>query len=91
MPDCRELRWPVLDGPYSVLLSADVYTRLARLPITGYPIREASERQLVDRIGPPAIGGAFVPGNHSSGDFDLQLGTVQSGTPAARTAPAGRR
>jgi uncharacterized linocin/CFP29 family protein len=70
-----ELRLAGVDGPYSVLLSADVYTQVSETTAGGYPIREHLNR-LVDGdiIWAPAIDGAFVLSTRG-GDFDLQLGT----------------
>lgn len=70
-----ELRLAGVDGPYSVLLSADVYTKVSETSDHGYPIREHLNR-LVDGdiIWAPAIDGAFVLTTRG-GDFDLQLGT----------------
>ena len=70
-----ELRLAGVDGPYSVLLSADVYTQVSETAACGYPIREHLNR-LVDGdiIWAPAIDGAFVLSTRG-GDFDLQLGT----------------
>ena len=70
-----ELRLAGVDGPYSVLLSADVYTKVSETTEHGYPIREHLNR-LVDGdiIWAPAIDGAFVLSTRG-GDFDLQLGT----------------
>ncbi|MUM15786.1 bacteriocin [Mycobacterium sp. CBMA271] len=70
-----ELRLAGVDGPYSVLLSADVYTKVSETSDHGYPIREHLNR-LVDTeiIWAPAIDGAFVLSTRG-GDFDLQLGT----------------
>ncbi len=70
-----ELRLAGVDGPYSVLLSADADTRVSETTEHGYPIREHLSR-LVDGeiIWAPAIDGAFVLSTRG-GDFDLQLGT----------------
>jgi uncharacterized linocin/CFP29 family protein len=70
-----ELRLAGVDGPYSVLLSADVYTEVSETTAHGYPILEHINR-LVDGeiIWAPAIEGAFVLTTRG-GDFDLQLGT----------------
>lgn len=70
-----ELRLAGVDGPYSVLLSADVYTKVSDTTEHGYPIREHLNR-LVDGdiIWAPAIDGAFVLSTRG-GDFDLHLGT----------------
>lgn len=56
-----ELRLAGVDGPYSVLLSADVYTLVSETTVGGYPIREHINR-LVDGdiIWAPANDGAFV-------------------------------
>lgn len=69
-----ELRLAGVEGPYSVLLSADVYTMVSDSTEHGYPIREHLNR-LVDGdiIWAPAIDGAFVLSTRG-GDFDLQLG-----------------
>lgn len=69
-----ELRLAGVDGPYSVLLSADAYTAVSETSDHGYPIREHLNR-LVDGeiIWAPAIDGAFVVTTRG-GDFDLQLG-----------------
>lgn len=70
-----ELRLAGVDGPYSVLLAADIYTKVSETTEHGYPIREHLNR-LVDGdiIWAPAIDGAFVLTTRG-GDFDLQLGT----------------
>ncbi|MCK0172587.1 family 1 encapsulin nanocompartment shell protein [Mycolicibacterium sp. F2034L] len=69
------LRLAGVDGPYSVLLSAEVYTKVSETTEHGYPILEHLNR-LVDGdiIWAPAIDGAFVLSTRG-GDFDLQLGT----------------
>ena len=70
-----ELRLAGVDGPYSVLLSADAYTKVSETTENGYPLRDHLNR-LVDGdiIWAPAIDGAFVLSTRG-GDFDLQLGT----------------
>ncbi|MGV0626501.1 family 1 encapsulin nanocompartment shell protein [Mycolicibacter minnesotensis] len=69
------LRLAGVDGPYSVLLSAETYTKVSETSDHGYPIREHLNR-LVDGdiIWAPAIDGAFVLTTRG-GDFDLRLGT----------------
>ncbi|RDB46970.1 family 1 encapsulin nanocompartment shell protein, partial [Tsukamurella tyrosinosolvens] len=64
-----------VDGPYSVLLSADVYTSISETTDHGYPIREQLKR-LVDGeiIWAPAIDGGFVLTTRG-GDYELRLGT----------------
>lgn len=70
-----ELRLAGVQGPYSVLLSADIYTLVAETSDHGYPILEHIKR-LVDGniIWAPAIDGAFVLTTRG-GDFELQLGS----------------
>jgi uncharacterized linocin/CFP29 family protein len=70
-----ELRLAGVEGPYSVLLSADVYTKVSETTEHGYPILEHINRLVNgDIIWAPAIDGAFVLTTRG-GDFDLQLGT----------------
>ena len=70
-----ELRLAGVDDPYSVLLSADVYTKVSETTEHGYPILEHINRLVNgDIIWAPAIDGAFVLTTRG-GDFDLQLGT----------------
>ncbi|HET9875572.1 MAG TPA: family 1 encapsulin nanocompartment shell protein [Mycobacterium sp.] len=70
-----ELRLAGVGGPYSVLLSAEVYTKVSETSDHGYPIREHLRRLIDgDIIWAPAIDGAFVLTTRG-GDFDLQLGT----------------
>jgi uncharacterized linocin/CFP29 family protein len=70
-----ELRLAGVDGPYSVLLSADAYTSVSETSDHGYPILEHINRLVNgDIIWAPAIDGAFVLTTRG-GDFDLQLGT----------------
>ncbi len=69
------LRLAGVDGPYGVLLSADVYTAVSEATQHGCPIREHLNRLLHgDSVPAPAIDGAFVLTTWR-GDFDLQLGT----------------
>ncbi|MFV0496098.1 family 1 encapsulin nanocompartment shell protein, partial [Mycobacterium sp.] len=69
------LRLAGVDGPYSVLLSADAYTQVSETTEHGYPIRQHLNRLGGgDIIWAPAIDGAFVVSTRG-GDFDLQLGT----------------
>ncbi|WP_330184828.1 family 1 encapsulin nanocompartment shell protein [Nocardia sp. NBC_01503] len=69
-----KLRLAGVDGPYSVLLSADLYTAVSETSDHGHPIRTHIER-LIDGeiIWAPAIDGAFVLSTRG-GDFDLQIG-----------------
>jgi uncharacterized linocin/CFP29 family protein len=70
----NQLRLVGVDGPYSVLLSADAYTALAEARDYGDPVLE-HVRRLVDGeiIWAPAIAGAFVLTTRG-GDFDLHIG-----------------
>lgn len=74
------LRLAGVEGPYSVLLSADAYTKVSESTEHGYPIREHLNR-LVDGdiIWAPAIDGAFVLSTRG-GDFDLQLYLLETMT-----------
>ncbi|MQY29715.1 family 1 encapsulin nanocompartment shell protein [Nocardia aurantia] len=69
------LRLAGVGGPYSVLLSADLYTAVSEATEHGYPIRTHIERLIPDGeiIWAPAIDGAFVLSTRG-GDFDLRLG-----------------
>ena len=73
-----QLRLVGVNGPYSILLSADAYTELAETSDYGYPVLEHVKR-LVDGkiIWAPAIDGAFVVTTRG-GDFDLHLGQDSS-------------
>ncbi|GAB2645046.1 family 1 encapsulin nanocompartment shell protein [Nocardia goodfellowii] len=69
------LRLAGVDGPYSVLLSADLYTAVSETSDHGHPIRTHIERLIPEGeiIWAPAIDGAFVLTTRG-GDFDLNLG-----------------
>ena len=69
-----ELRLVGVNGPYSVLLSADAYTAVAEARDYGYPVLEHL-RRIVDGeiIWAPAITGGFVLTTRG-GDFDLHIG-----------------
>ncbi len=69
-----QLRLVGVNGPYSVLLSADAYTGLSETRDHGYPVLEHIKR-LVDGeiIWAPAITGAFVLTTRG-GDFGLYIG-----------------
>ena len=68
------LRLAGVDGPYSLLLSADAYTAVSETSDHGYPIRDHLAR-LVDGeiIWAPAIDGAFLL-SARGGDHELRLG-----------------
>jgi len=69
-----QLRLVGVNGPYSILLSADAYTELAETSDYGYPVLE-HVKQLAEGkvIWAPAIDGAFVVTTRG-GDFDLHIG-----------------
>jgi uncharacterized linocin/CFP29 family protein len=69
-----QLRLVGVNGPYSVLLSSDVYTALSETSDHGYPVLEHVKR-LIDGeiIWAPAITGAFVLTTRG-GDFGLYIG-----------------
>ena len=68
------LRLAGVDGPYSLLLSADAYTMVSETSDYGYPIRDHLAR-VVDGeiIWAPAIEGAFLL-SARGGDHELRLG-----------------
>jgi uncharacterized linocin/CFP29 family protein len=70
----NQLRLVGVDGPYSVLLSADAYTALAEARDYGDPLLEHVRRLVTGEIiWAPAISGAFVLTTRG-GDFDLYVG-----------------
>ena len=70
----NQLRLVGVNGPYSVLLSADAYTALAETRDNGYPVLEHVRKLVKDQIiWAPAITGAFVLTTRG-GDFDLHIG-----------------
>jgi uncharacterized linocin/CFP29 family protein len=69
-----QLRLVGVNGPYSVLLSADAYTGLSETSDHGYPVLEHIKRLVSSEIiWAPAIAGAFVLTTRG-GDFGLYLG-----------------
>jgi uncharacterized linocin/CFP29 family protein len=69
-----QLRLAGVNGPYSVVLSADAYTALSETSDHGYPVLQHIKR-LVDGeiIWAPAISGAYVLTTRG-GDFALHIG-----------------
>jgi len=69
------LRLAGVDGPYTLLLSADAYTAVEETTDHGYPIREHLSRVIKggDIIWAPAIDGAFLL-SARGGDYELHLG-----------------
>ena len=69
------LRLAGVDGPYSLLLSADLYTAVAETTDHGYPIRDHLERLLHDgeAVWAPALDGALLVSTRG-GDYELHLG-----------------
>jgi uncharacterized linocin/CFP29 family protein len=69
-----QLRLVGVNGPYSVLLSADAYTGLSETRDHGYPVLEHIKRLVNGEIiWAPAISGGFVLTTRG-GDFDLHIG-----------------
>jgi uncharacterized linocin/CFP29 family protein len=69
-----ELRLAGVDGPYSLLLSADAWTAVSETSDHGYPIREHLARVLDgDIMWAPAIDGALLLSSRG-GDYELKLG-----------------
>ena len=68
------LRLAGVNGPYSLLLSADAYTAVIETSDHGYPIREHIARVIDgDIIWAPAINGAFLLSTRG-GDYELHIG-----------------
>jgi uncharacterized linocin/CFP29 family protein len=69
------LRLAGVDGPYSLLLSADLYTTVAQSSDHGYPIIDHLSRLLPDGkiIWAPALSGAVLL-TERGGDYALHLG-----------------
>src|SRR6266536_2525402 len=68
------LRLAGVNGPYSVLLSADAYTLVTETSDHGYPIHQHLARVADGEIiWAPAIDGAFVLSTRG-GDFELHIG-----------------
>jgi uncharacterized linocin/CFP29 family protein len=69
-----QLRLVGVNGPYSVLLGAEAYTKLAESSDNGYPILQHIQRLVeTEIIWAPAIEGAVVLTTRG-GDFDLHVG-----------------
>jgi uncharacterized linocin/CFP29 family protein len=69
-----QLRQVGVNGPYSVLLSADAYTKLSETSDHGYPVMEHIKRMVDGEIiWAPAIAGAFVLTTRG-GDFGFHIG-----------------
>ena len=69
------LRLAGVDGPYSLLLSADLYTAVAETTDYGYPIRDHLARLLYDGevVWAPAMDGGLLLSTRG-GDYELSLG-----------------
>ena len=69
-----QLRQVGVNGPYSVLLSADAYTELSETSDQGYPVMDHIKRMVDGEIiWAPAIAGAFVLTTRG-GDFGFHIG-----------------
>lgn len=71
----NQLRLSSVDGPYSLVLSADLYAAVNETVNDGYPIRQHLQRILTDGeiIWAPAITGAVLLSTRG-GDFELVIG-----------------
>ena len=68
------LRLAGVDGPYSLLLSADLYTEVSETTDHGYPVRDHVARILDgDIVWAPALTGALLVSTRG-GDYALHLG-----------------
>lgn len=70
------LRLAGVEGPYTLVVSADLYTRISETTDHGYPVLEHIQRVLKDDgriIWAPALNGALVV-TQRGGDFELHLG-----------------
>lgn len=69
------LRLAGVDGPYSLLLSAETYTEVAETTDHGYPVRDHLARLLGDGeiVWAPALDGALLVSTRG-GDYTLMLG-----------------
>ena len=85
-----QLRLVGVNGPYSVVLGADEYTKLAEIRDQGYPVLEHVKRIVESEIiWAPAIAGGFVLTTRG-GDFELNIGQdVPSAILATPTPPSG--
>lgn len=70
----KELRLAGVEGPYSLLLSAELWTAVTEETDDGYPVRKHLDRILDGEvIWAPAIEGALLLSTRG-GDFELHLG-----------------
>lgn len=69
------LRLASVNGPYSFVLAADVYSLVNETSNHGYPVREHLQRLIGDGdiVWAPAIDGAFVISTRG-GDYELTIG-----------------
>ena len=69
------LRLAGVDGPYSLLLSAELYTAISETTDHGYPVRDHVARLLHDGeiVWAPALEGALLVSTRG-GDYELHLG-----------------
>ncbi len=73
-----QLRDAGVDGPYSVVLSAEAYIAVSETSDHGYPVLEHIRRLISgDIVWAPAISGAVVLTTRG-GDFSLHLGQEAS-------------
>lgn len=68
-----ELRLAGVDGPYALVLSADLYTEVTETSDHGYPILAHLNRTIDDIVWAPALSGAVLLSTRGS-DYTLRLG-----------------
>lgn len=68
-----ELRLAGVDGPYALVLSADLYTEVTETADHGYPIHAHLNRVVDDIVWAPALTGAVLLSTRG-GDYTLRLG-----------------
>lgn len=78
MPDAiaralTQLRLAGVDGPYALVLDADLYTLVSETRDFGYPIRELLERLVSVVVWAPALTGGYLVTTRG-GDLELTLG-----------------
>lgn len=68
-----ELRLAGVEGPYALVLDADLYTAASETRDHGYPIREQLERLVEQVVWAPALTGGYLLTTRG-GDYELVLG-----------------
>ncbi|MGH3411490.1 MAG: family 1 encapsulin nanocompartment shell protein [Marmoricola sp.] len=68
-----ELRLAGVEGPYALVLDAELYTEVSETRDHGYPIRAQLERMLESVVWAPALSGGYLVTTRG-GDHELVLG-----------------